>query len=94
MADTLHVEVVYAGSDRQILRKVEIARGATVMDAIQAADIERDLSDGMLDPARIGIFGRLVSPQTVLCEGDRVELYRALKVDPKESRRRRARRPG
>jgi uncharacterized protein len=44
-----------------------------------------------IDPARIGVFGRVVSSTTLLRDGDRVEIYRALKIDPKEARRRRAR---
>ncbi|MGH8335651.1 MAG: RnfH family protein [Gammaproteobacteria bacterium] len=38
----------------------------------------------------MGIFGRLASPDTLLREGDRVEIYRALLKDPKDARRDRA----
>jgi hypothetical protein len=45
-----------------------------------------------IDPGRqkIGIHGRVVAAQTPLRDGDRVEIYRALIVDAKEARRRRA----
>jgi len=39
----------------------------------------------------LGIHGRTVSPERVLADGDRVELYRRLPADPKETRRRLAR---
>ena len=41
----------------------------------------------------IGIFGEPVTPETRLADGDRVEVYRPLEVDPKEARRQRARKP-
>jgi len=41
---------------------------------------------------QVGIFGKRVSLETRLADGDRVEIYRPLAMDPKESRRRRARR--
>jgi putative ubiquitin-RnfH superfamily antitoxin RatB of RatAB toxin-antitoxin module len=39
---------------------------------------------------RLGIYGKLVPPATILCNLDRVEIYRPLRVDPKENRRKRA----
>ena len=46
-----------------------------------------------LDPAHgpIGIFGRVVAPDALLKDGDRVEIYRPLLADPKDARRTRAR---
>jgi hypothetical protein len=44
----------------------------------------------VIDPAHLGIFSRKVAPDHVLGEGDRVEIYRPLILDPKEARRRRA----
>jgi putative ubiquitin-RnfH superfamily antitoxin RatB of RatAB toxin-antitoxin module len=43
-----------------------------------------------VDPAAVGIFGRKVSLERVLENGDRVEIYRPLIADPKEVRRQRA----
>ncbi len=52
----------------------------------------RDPGHAAFDPAvhQVGIFGKKKTADTVLRDGDRVELYRALLADPKESRRRRA----
>ena len=88
MPETIRVEVVYADASRQTLRSVELAAGATVDDAIRAAQI-LDFAPTDFTPARVGIFGRIVARSAVLREGDRVELYRPLKIDPKEARRRR-----
>lgn len=89
-ADSINIEIVYAEAQRQILRKVEIAANSTVADAIRASGILDELPHGFA-PAGIGIFGRIVTPATRLRAGDRIELYRPLQADPKDSRRRRAR---
>ena len=89
MADTIAVEVAYAEPVRQLLRKVEIAANSTVAEAIDASGIEAELPAGF-EPAGFGIFGRVVTPETRLRDGDRVEIYRPLQADPKEARRRRA----
>jgi len=39
----------------------------------------------------VGIWGRLCTPEAALRDRDRVEIYRALAVDPKEARRQRYR---
>lgn len=89
MADPICIEVVYADPQCQILRKVEIAENSTVDEAILASGICAELPPGF-KPAGVGIFGRPVKPTTRLRAGDRIELYRPLQVDPKDSRRRRA----
>jgi uncharacterized protein len=90
MDETIKVEVAYALPERQWLRTVVVPVGVTVAYAISASGLADEIPDLALDPARIGIFGNLVSPDTLLREGDRVEIYRPLQIDPKESRRRRA----
>ncbi len=88
MSETIRVEVVYADASSQVMRSVDLAAGATVEDAIHASYI-LDLAPADFTPARVGIFGRIVARSAVLREGDRVELYRPLKIDPKEARRQR-----
>jgi putative ubiquitin-RnfH superfamily antitoxin RatB of RatAB toxin-antitoxin module len=85
------VEVVHAGVDRQILRRVELAAGGTVMQAIDASGIVDVLPGGAVYPYRLGIFARKVAPDQLVCDGDRIEIYRPLQLDPMEARRRRAR---
>ena len=92
MPEMLRVEVTYADPQRQILRKLELAVGACAQDAIDASGILHDIDPAILAiPLRIGIFGREVEPATALRNGDRVEIYRPLKIDPKDARRKRAR---
>jgi len=81
----MRVEVVQAHADRAEIVKLELPAGATVRDALVAAGI---------DSQRVGIFGKQVSADARLADGDRVEVYRPLKIDPKQARRQRARRQG
>lgn len=85
------VEVAYAEPDRQFLRRVELAEGATVAEAIAASGIERDAGISAADHA-CGIWSKAVARDERVRDGDRVEIYRPLVIDPKESRRRRAER--
>jgi putative ubiquitin-RnfH superfamily antitoxin RatB of RatAB toxin-antitoxin module len=90
MAERVNVEVVYAGPTRQVVRRVALSAGSTVMQAIEASGLAREIPGLVVDPARLGIFSRKAAPDQVVGEGDRVEIYRPLTLDPKEARRRRA----
>lgn len=87
---TVAVEVVHAGAGLSIVRRVELAEGATVMQAIEASGIAAVLPAGAIDPRRLGVFSRKVGPDHVVRAGDRIEIYRTLLLDPMEARRRRA----
>jgi len=88
MAD-ITVEVVLALPGRMRRWEVKLGEGATVEQAVAAADLGEDTA--LVDPRRLGVFGRLATPGQVLHAGDRVEIYRPLALDPKDARRRRAR---
>jgi putative ubiquitin-RnfH superfamily antitoxin RatB of RatAB toxin-antitoxin module len=80
----LRVDVVRAWPGRLELCALELDQGATVRSALAAA--------GMQAPHGAGIHGRRVALDTRLTDGDRVEIYRPLRANPKEARRQRARR--
>ena len=86
----MHVEVIYALPDEQIVIDIELAAQATVGDAIIKSKIMEKYPEIDLDINKTGIFGKLANRQDVLHPGDRVEIYRALIGDPKEIRRQRA----
>lgn len=80
------VEVVLAWPDRVDARRLTLPEGATVADAMDAADIE-----GSAQCPAVAVHGLVAKPDQLLREGDRVELLRPLLADPKDNRRRRAR---
>ena len=86
----LKVEVVYAAPGDQVIVTVELEPGATALDALRASGLAQRF--GGAEPAglMVGIFGHRVSPDTPVKEADRVELYRPLRIDPKEARRAKA----
>jgi putative ubiquitin-RnfH superfamily antitoxin RatB of RatAB toxin-antitoxin module len=79
------VEVVRAWPRRFESVGLELGEGATLAEAVAAA--------GFQDDAQItgyAVFGVRAAADTRLRDGDRVELLRALQIDPKDARRRRA----
>ncbi|MBS0487974.1 MAG: RnfH family protein [Proteobacteria bacterium] len=88
MAETIRIEVAYADPHRQLLRAVDIDAGSRVADAVDASDILAELPGFVA--AGYGIFGRIVTLDAPLRDGDRVEIYRPLQIDPKQARRNRA----
>lgn len=90
MADGLAVEVVLATPEQQVLLAVRVRTGASVAEVIAASGIASYFPDLLLDDLPTGIWGKAVSRDREVREGDRVELYRPLLTDPREARRRRA----
>ncbi|MEP7371444.1 MAG: RnfH family protein [Nitrosospira sp.] len=86
----IEIEVVYALPENQIIRQIIVPCETTARQAVELSAIIDLFPEIDLARNKLGIFGRLVKHGTILCEGDRVEIYRPLMVDPKESRRRRA----
>ncbi|MBM3341046.1 MAG: RnfH family protein [Betaproteobacteria bacterium] len=89
-AERIEVEVVYALPDEQALVRLQLAANATVFEAIEQSGLLARYTRIGAAPLSVGIFGQRVSPATRLKQGDRVEIYRPLTVDPKDARRRRA----
>lgn len=88
--ERVHAQVVYAHADRQVVLTVEVPVGATIEQAIRASGILTRCPDIDLASNAVGIFGARATLQSGVRAGDRIEIYRPLRVDPKEARRRRA----
>ena len=86
----LAIEVVYALKGQQALIKLAVAQGTTAIEAVNASGIYKQFPE--IDPCQIklGIFSQPILLDKVLKSGDRVEIYRALTIDPKAKRRLRA----
>ncbi len=82
------IEVAYAKPERQRVVRLALAPDLSAIAAVRASGILREcpeLDEGRLD---LGIYGRKVEPDRLLEPGDRVEIYRPLRADPRETRRR------
>ncbi|CAB3679814.1 MAG: RnfH family protein [Achromobacter sp.] len=84
------VSVCYALPAQVWLRELRLPAGSTVADALVASGFAQAFPVVQPWERGVGVYGRPVAPGTPLADGDRVEIYRGLSFDPKESRRRRA----
>lgn len=87
---SIAVEVAYAVPGRQTVVALRLPAGSSVATAVAASGLASRFPETDLTRQRTGIFGVLKKPHAVLADGDRVEVYRPLNVDPKQARRLRA----
>ena len=90
MAETIHVEVVYARPDRQEVASLTLPAGSTAGQAIEASGLLARYPEIDLTKNKLGIYAKLDKADTALRDRDRVEIYRPLIADPKEVRKQRA----
>ncbi len=82
---TIKVEVVFSPGPRRVeMVLVALPEGSTLADAVAASGLAARHD---LQSIAMGRRGQLAAPDTSLRDGDHVELYRALAVDPNEARR-------
>ena len=86
----IQVEVAYAKQDEQVIIPLDVEVGTTLEQAIDLSGILEQFPEIDLSQNKTGIFGKIAKADTELREKDRVEIYRPLIADPKESRRKRA----
>ena len=86
----VRVQVCHALPSESFLVDLELPAGSTLLQAVQASGVQQRYPQIDLGAHKLGIFGKLRPADTVLRDGDRVEIYRPLQADPKETRRRRA----
>lgn len=83
----LHIELAFSPAPRQVLTaRLALPGGSTLADALRASGwLEQH---GLaLDTVSGGVWGKMQTMDEPLRDGDRVEIYRPLRVDPKEARR-------
>ena len=82
-----HCIVAYAHDARQYLWPVALPGEATIADAIESARRQAPNADIPWDTAPVGIFGESRARADLPADGDRIELYRPLRDDPRARRR-------
>jgi len=88
----MKVQVVYAQVFNQKVMNLQVPEGTTLSFAIQKSGILECCPEINQHTQVVGVYGEVIyDPDCyILDEGDRVEIYRPLKIDPKEARRQRA----
>jgi len=86
----------YTENNRTHLKSFELAEGSTVDELLKIDDV-RQVIESQNEDYKIGVNGEIldgkffpVPKKYRLQEGERVEIYNALKVDPKDNRKKRA----
>lgn len=88
--ESFKVEVAYARPDKQLILSVEVEKETTIKQAILMSGIVDEFPEIDLHTNKVGIFSKPAKLTDTLRPRDRIEIYRALIADPKESRRKRA----
>lgn len=87
--ERVEIEVAYAPAEEQVVVALSVPVGATVAEALERSGLKSRYPE-IAGEVPLGIFGKVVAPDTRVAAGDRVEVYRPLQADPKQARRRRA----
>lgn len=84
------IEVAYATPERQKILSVKVAPNTTLIDAVRQSSITDIFPYLDIESADLGIWAKAKPNTTIVQAGERIEIYRNLIADPKESRRKRA----
>lgn len=90
MDEGVEISVCYANAREEFLRSMRVAPGTTIGQAIEMSGVLEAFPDINLATQPVGIYAKKKTLDTVLRERDRIEIYRPLLADPKDSRRKRA----
>lgn len=90
VSEKMKIEVIYPLPEKQDIFLTEVPAGSTVRQAIEASGILRKFPEIDLGKNKLGVFSKLVKPDALLRDRDRVEIYRPLIADPKLVRKQRA----
>jgi len=91
-SEMINIEVVYGLPHKQKLLALTVPKGTTIESAIVLSGIEQYFPEIIPSEAVVGIFSKPSKLENIVCDGDRIEIYRPLTADPKEMRKLRAER--
>jgi putative ubiquitin-RnfH superfamily antitoxin RatB of RatAB toxin-antitoxin module len=90
MNKLIKIEVAYAMPDKQCILTVEVVAETTIEMAIISSGILTRFPGIRLQTAGVGVFGKRRQLSDAVQDGDRIEIYRPLMIDPKDARRAKA----
>ena len=79
----MQVSVAYTELAQQIWLSLDVPESSTVLQAIEHSGVLARCPDLDLKKNKVGIFGKITKLTAPLANGDRVEIYRPIIVDPK-----------
>ena len=85
----INIEVVYAASSieyEQSVIKLQVIDGINIQQAIELSGILSQHLEINLQINKVGIFGEIKDLSTIVKNGDRVEIYRNLYLQPNDVR--------
>jgi len=85
----MNVGVCYAEADRQLWMRLEVPDNSTVEETIKLSGVLIRYPEINLTNQKVGIFGKIAALDATVKDGDRVEIYRQITVDPQTVQRRR-----
>lgn len=88
--EQIEVEVAYAKPEEQLIVKIAGEKGMDIKSAIMRSKIIERFPEIDMENAKVGIYGKVVPMDHILCTGDRIEIYRELIADPKAARKKKA----
>jgi hypothetical protein len=83
----MKIGIAYALPQRQVWFDVNVQDGATIQEVIERSGILKQFPEINLETQKVGIYSKLCKLDTVLADGDRVEIYRPITCDPKTVKR-------
>ncbi len=86
----IKIEVCYALPNHQQIIALEVEQGTTILEAIQQSGVLTQFPDIDLTKQKVGVFSKARALTDRVEQGDRIEIYRPLTIDPKEARRAKA----
>ncbi len=78
----IDIGVAYATSEEQVWHEFQVLEGTTIAQAIEQSGVLDEFPDINLSTQKVGIFGEIAELNDEVHEGDRVEIYRPIKIDP------------
>lgn len=88
----INIEVAYATPERQEVKAISVLVGTSIQAAIEQSGILASFPEIDLSKQSVGVFSKRRELSDLVHEGDRIEIYRPLTIDPKEARRAKAKR--
>ena len=84
------ITLAYSPAPRQVREwSLELPPGSTAAQALAVSGVVTEFPELATGRLALGIWGKKAGLRQVLCEQDRLEIYRPLRVDPKVARRER-----